>query len=207
MSATNRGGNRDRLDRYYTPDDLAETLVSLLTIRAGECALEPSAGGGAFARALIDRGCRVCVVDVDPGAPAFDQKGIASAICGDYLAFTDFPPGAEIYDWVIGNPPYGAAEAHVRASLKHARNVAFLLRLGFLESAKRIPFWKQWKPRKVWVLAERPSFTGGGTDATAYGFFWWDAAYYGETTLDVISWRGKGGAPLAIPAVGSSDGR
>ena len=45
------------------------------------------------------------------------------------------------------------------------------------------------KDRKVWVLAERPSFTGGSTDSAAYGWFWWDLEHQGPTELGVLSWR------------------
>ena len=48
MSAGNRGGNRDSLDRYYTPPELAAALVDVLEICPGESMCEPSAGGGAF---------------------------------------------------------------------------------------------------------------------------------------------------------------
>lgn len=202
MSATNRGGNRERLDRYYTPDDLAVALTSLLPIQAGETVLEPSAGGGAFTRALVGRGCRVSVVDIDPAARAFNERGTVGGYCGDFLEYERGTPVP--FDWVVGNPPYGNAEAHVRKAIDQGANIAFLLRLGFLESAKRLPFWNRWKARHVWVLAERPSFTGGGTDATAYGFFWWDVSHYGPTQLDVISWRGKPDpVALQLPLQGS----
>ena len=43
--------------------------------------------------------------------------------------------------------------------------------------------------KKVFVLSERPSFTGGATDSSAYGFFWWDVMNNGPTELEVISWK------------------
>ena len=65
--------------------------------------------------------------------------------------------------------------------------MAFLLRLAFLESAKRIPFWNEHPCRKVFVLSSRPSFTGDGRhDSAAYGFFWWDKSYTGPTEMEVL---------------------
>jgi hypothetical protein len=69
------------------------------------------------------------------------------------------------------------------------QHVAFLLRLGFLESSKRLEFWRRWPCRKVFVLAERPSFTGGGTDSAAYALFWWDKVHQRATELEIISWK------------------
>lgn len=49
-----------------------------------------------------------------------------------------------------------------------------LLRLAFLESKKRCDFWQKHPVSKLYVLSERPSFTGAGTDATAYAWFVWN---------------------------------
>jgi hypothetical protein len=186
-SAYRPDGARDELDRYYTPPELAAFLVGLLPIEAGVRVLEPSVGGGAFLRAVQDRvpSADLVAIDVDPGA-----AGLALArqsFVGDFL--TDDRPTHGI-DWTIGNPPYRDAEAHIRRALDVSRDVAFLLRLAMLESAGRVPLWRDFPARKVWVLAERPSFTGGKTDSAAYGWFWWDQTYTGPTELEVVSWRG-----------------
>ena len=48
--------SRDNLDRYYTPDALADRLVGRIADRLGDgMILEPSCGGGAFLRALLAR--------------------------------------------------------------------------------------------------------------------------------------------------------
>lgn len=87
-------------------------------------------------------------------------------------------------DWIVGNPPFTGAEAHVRMALREASvGVAFLLRLAFLESAARIPFWREHPAADVHVLSRRPSFTGSGTDSAAYGWFVWRRGYAGPTVL------------------------
>jgi hypothetical protein len=93
-------------------------------------------------------------------------------------------------DWIVGNPPYNQAEAHIRRALGLSGQVAFLLRLAMLESRARVDLWRKHPARKVWVLAERPSFTNGKTDSAAYGWFWWDQTWEGPTELEVVSWRG-----------------
>ena len=164
--------NRDALDRYYTPDSVAMRLVAAVPDLGARVhpltILEPSCGGGAFMRALRLRwpDARISGVDVDPEAPMQDSAGVT---------ITDFLTVREPVDLILGNPPFNAAEEHVRHALSLSRvGVGFLLRLAFLESTKREPFWKAHRPAKVFVLSRRPSFTGGGTDSAAYGFFWWD---------------------------------
>lgn len=191
MSRHPKDGRRRRLDQYWTPDQLARVLVGRLNLMAGDTCLEPHVGGGAFARALVARQARVTALDIDPTAPGLQTHGLKWAGCQDFLTYQR--PG---FDWVIGNPPYKYAEAHVRHALARGHRVAFLLRLGYLESRKRVPFWREWPAAHVSVLAERPSFTGTGTDATAYGFFQWNQSHVGPTTLDVITWRDKGEAQV-----------
>lgn len=164
-------------DTYYTPDELAEALVSLLPIGAMSVCWEPHAGGGAFVRALDSRtACPVVATDLHGwGAPL------------DFLSVHSPPPGTS---WIVGNPPFRGHEQHIDKALDLSPNVAFLLRLAVMESAARVPMWRRWPLRKVWVLAERPSFTGGGTDCAAYGFFWWDRAHRGPAEV-VPGWSWK----------------
>ena len=163
-------------DAYYTPDALAEALVGLLPIVGAGC-WEPHAGGGAFVRALEQRSGRSVV--------ATDIHGWGAPL--DFLAVCNPPPGTS---WVVGNPPFRGHEQHIDKALSLVPNVAFLLRLAVMESAARVPMWKRWPLRRVHILAERPSFTGGGTDSAAYGFFWWERGYTGPAeVVPGWSWR------------------
>jgi hypothetical protein len=67
-----------------------------------------------------------------------------------------------------------------------------LLRLAFVESARRFVWWERHGARlaHVYALAERPSFTGGGTDSAAYGWFvWGPSPVVGGPRFSVLSWR------------------
>lgn len=180
-------GGREALDRYYTPPDLARRLVSLLPIEHGQSVVEPSAGAGAFARPLLERTPAVACMDIDPNAP-LRASWVGPWRCGDFLQ------RPYVADWTVGNPPYIHAEEHTRHALEHSTHVAFLLRLAFLESAGRVSFWSGVGGclRKLWVLAERPSFTSDGkTDSAAYGFFWWDRNHTGPAeVVPGFSWKG-----------------
>lgn len=171
------------LDAYYTPNELASFLVDLLPIKDDEIVLEPSAGGGAFVRALLKKTQHVYALDVNPNAKALSLTG---SLCCDFLDV--HPPNPP--QWIIGNPPYYNALDHVEHALNCTeRHVCFLLRLAFLESKRRSKFWAENPCRRIFVLSERPSFTGGKTDSSAYAFFWWDNLYPGHTILDVVSWQ------------------
>jgi len=193
MSATGRGGERAVNDAYYTPEKLANKLVDLLPIRREHLALEPHVGGGAFYNALRTKTTNIDVCDIGPAIWNYAFPSSTGAYGGDYLEWDGYKP----YDWIVGNPPYQDAMAHVLHSfdlLSPGGNLCFLLRLAFLESKKRVKFWVNHPAHKIWVLAERPSFTGGGTDNCAYGFFWWKkrGEYEprpGSTMIDVLSWR------------------
>jgi len=185
-------------DAYYTPPLLADCLVDLLYLPIWSAwlgrksrVLEPSAGGGAFVRALRRRGTPVHALDVDPTAPGLHEA--TTHAVGDFLGWQGEA------DWVVGNPPYSDAEAHVRHALSISPRVAFLLRLAFLESAERLPLWSAHRPRRVYVLSERPSFTGGGTDSAAYGWFVWDGSPK-RTELEWLSWKRWRLSPSVTPA-------
>ena len=184
MSSTNRGAERRENDAYYTPDDLAAKLVGLLPIGETDSVLEPHVGGGAFLRALEGGPFRgfTMACDADhtaPGLTLADERKI-----GDFLTCSWEA------DWIIGNPPFTGFEAHLDKALTLAPNVAFLLRLAAMESTKRIEPWTRWPLRKVWVLAERPSFTGGKTDSCAYGWFWFERGFGGPAeVMPGWSWK------------------
>lgn len=183
MSSTT-GRDRRPGDTYYTPDALAEVLVGVLDLGGDEVIVEPHVGGGAFVRALhrnLHTG-RMIGIDIDPSAPGLGY--CSESRVADFLAVEPFAA-----DWLVGNPPYGAAEEHIRHALSWGCNVGMLLRLAILESSGRVPLWTDHPASEVYVLAQRPSFTGGKTDSCAYGWFVWRRDWTAPTALRVLSWR------------------
>ena len=176
---------RTPLDAYYTDPAVAMACVAVLPALIDGVLVEPSVGGGAFARAMRARwpGRQIVGVDVvetPPGAVDCD----ACQRC-DWPSWGPFTPVAAI----VGNPPYSHAEAHIRHALAVVRpggTVAFLLRLAMLEGQKRAAFWREFPPVAVHVLSKRPSFTGGGTDSAAYAVFQWRRGFCGTPTLGWI---------------------
>lgn len=93
-------------------------------------------------------------------------------------------------------PPIPVAEKHVRRALALVApggHVTYVLRMAFLESEDRIPFWKENGSgnglHTVYALARRLSFTGGSTDATSYGFFIWERGYTGPAHIVPVDHR------------------
>jgi hypothetical protein len=196
MSATNRSPVRINNDKYETPPDLCDFLVKTL-VNGGYIPklenetgliLEPSAGSGNFVEALynnISQGWVVHALDIEVTQELIDKCPVTFE--RNFLEYK----GAK-YDVIVGNPPFSEAEAHIRHALTLLRPggvLAYLLRLPTLESKQRIDLWKSFPPEKVYCLAERPSFTGKGTDATAYALFVWRRGYNGLSNLEVVSWK------------------
>jgi len=55
----------------------------------------------------------------------------------------------------VTNPPYRLAQAFASKASLDAPYVALLLRLNFLESTRRLPFFRTSPPRRVWVSSRR----------------------------------------------------
>lgn len=174
MSATGRserGGGGS--DFFPTPAWCVDWLLRAVHLPAGNW-LEPSAGDGAIIRAVNARrdGVSWFAIEIrEECRDALDNLTDGETMIADFPK-TPWSHEGPFYDVVIGNPPYTDAAAHIARALDCGRVVAFLLRLNFLGSQKRLDFWRR-HPADVYVLSERPSFDGEGTDATEYAWFVW----------------------------------
>ena len=170
MSATNRGGTRRDADYYPTPAWCVDRLLEAVDLPRGEW-LEPCAGDGAIMRAVDAQDWDDHHDMVWTTVDIREESG--ADIIADYLWMGCPELGDKRFDVAITNPPFGHAEEFVHASLARADIVVMLLRLSWLASERRAPFMRQ-NPPSVYVLPNRPSFTGdGSTDAADYGWFIW----------------------------------
>ena len=173
----------DELDRCYTPDRLADAVVQALRFPGGELIIEPSAGGGAFVRALRRRWLHAVLVgvDLDPAAPG--RVG-----CNDWIEGS-WPEVARSIDWqpnlIVGNPPFGDALEHVTAALSFGCNVAFILPLAYLGVQAWGPLLDTRPPAVVRPIRGRP--WSDKVRETAV-FEWW--ADHRETTslVPLVGW-------------------
>lgn len=114
-----------KADFFPTPAALAERVVALAALRPGAHVLEPSAGRGALARAVI-AACPAafvtCVEALPDNADALERDGFAV----HRQDFTTIGTGAiGPFDSVVMNPPFGG-----RADIRHVRHALGFVRPG-----------------------------------------------------------------------------
>jgi len=172
-------------DAYYTPAGAIRSILPILRgeygVSEADTVLEPSCGGGNIihevVRGLGIDGDRVTGVDVsDRGFAGIHALHTGVYLCeADFLTW-EFGEMAEPFGLCIGNPPYGddLPEKFIRRIMaeRMAYVTAFLLRLNWLGSQKRSELHRELMP-DVYVLSDRPSFTGGGSDGCEYAWFVW----------------------------------
>lgn len=179
MSSTKRGGQRSEADEYPTPPWAVHRLLEdeyAAPCFPGGKWLEPGAGDGAIIRAVYEvrsdvfwtalelrEECRGDLIQV---------VGPGKVLIENYVE----PPAdsllAKDYDVAMGNPPYRLAAPFIERSLEIASVVALLLRVNYLASEKRNSFMRSRTP-DTYILPNRPSFRGKGTDSPEYGWFIW----------------------------------
>jgi hypothetical protein len=175
VSATNRGGKRSEADFYPTPAWCVDRLLEALPLPGGVW-LEPAAGSGAIVKAVnakrADVRWRVVELDARFAPELARETGKRAVITRSFLDVScrDSRPTASV---VITNPPYSIALPMIQHALDFdALFVVMLLRLNFLASAARADLMRSHAP-DVYVLPNRPSFSGSGTDSIEYAWFVW----------------------------------
>lgn len=169
---------RSPADYYPTPAWCVHRLLEAVALPGGVW-FDPCAGDGAIIRAVNEvrtprptwAGC-----EIRPAcAPVLRAAGLRGDVTGDFLSIAPTWGGADV---VLTNPPYSLAEAFIRACRQPAKApiVAMLLRLNFIASQSRVEFWRQVKVPDIFVLPNRPDFSGGGGDACEYAWFVWHSA-------------------------------
>lgn len=173
MSATGRGTERSAGDWYPTPGYCVRRFLEACPV-AGTTVLEPGAGTGVIiqnANAVFPGRFLWTAVEVDRSRYAQLKATGAEVWIGDFLADPRVDAGR--WDLAIGNPPYSLAQEFVERCFGRVRTIAFLLRVNFMASEERVEFHRRY-PADVWVLPNRPSFSGNGKgDATEYAWWVW----------------------------------
>lgn len=171
MSRTTLARHEKRVDFYPTPAWCVRRLLEAVELPGGIW-LEPAVGERAIVDAVasVRSDVRWWTIDVRPEvhpdlvadftAPLFDRD------------IDDITPGGIGFDVAITNPPFSQAAEFVRAARRRARVVVMLLRLGWLASRERHGLLFGDEP-DVYVLPDRPSFTGEGADSADYAWMVW----------------------------------
>lgn len=211
MSATHRT-KEERLvssDKYYTKPGLARKCITTLIedgwVRdpARTRVLEPSVGRGAWLNALILHKFEtknIWVNDIDvaivrKAVVGFNQYEYEGMTCWQRDAL-DLKPSLG-WDLICGNPPFNDAGSHIEVSLSLLSPMgvlAYLLPIGWFTARGKQHSRISWiktdgKPRHLYLITPRPSFSDSGTDSATYVLAVWAPGAKGfATTLSIIDW-------------------
>ena len=167
---------RQKDDWYPTPPEAVEALLSEETFPP--VIWEPAAGDGAIARVL--------------------QNYQYSTVCSDLNDYGFCKPRVDFLlerkraaDCLITNPPYKLADEFINHAIslgctKHA----WLLRLAFLEGAKRYKqVFSENPPIRVHVFSKRLTIwrgdeaSNGSSGTIAYAWFIWEQGFKGKPSI------------------------
>lgn len=200
--------NRQSNDFYPTDSDLALAITSrvAMLVPPPTGLVEPSAGTGTFIRAArqVWPTTQIVGVDIDPRMRPFMQAaGADHVLTGNWvdIAQMGFIPGV----LGLGNPPFSVAQAHIEAGMggpQPLTYMAMLLRMSFMGSHERVPFWDRFPAKFAFTLVPRPNFMKGMVDPetgkkktgdnSEYAVYVWKAGHQDETLwLQPLVWRPK----------------
>lgn len=158
------------LQQFYTPRDVVDLIfANYVSIPTGSRVLEPSAGEGALAIALAQRGCQVVCIEIDPRAAAICESYGYQTTCGDFLK--QAPPELSLFDYVLMNPPFAGDQDidHVLHAIKFVKPggaVYAIMSPGFLfgKTRKRRDFLELIETFGQYVELPEGSFSESGTN-------------------------------------------
>ena len=106
---------------FYTPDSVVAEMVELAGIEAGMHCLEPSAGGGAIARAIKEAGAIVYCIEMNPEAAGKLMNEGFDIQMADFMEVKPNPRA----DRILMNPPFTNDQ-----DIKHIRHAFQWLKPG-----------------------------------------------------------------------------
>lgn len=173
-------------DLYESPPEAVRALLAAEYIP--DVIWEPACGPGSIVRVLRASGRQVFASDL------VDYKSSYQDAFGrDFLMEREAPAGCEC---IVTNPPFKNAAEFVSHRLELVPRVIMLLRLAFLESARRSRILDSGSLQQVHVFKDRlpmmhrDGWTGNKvSNPTAFAWFVWDKRHSGPTTLNRISWK------------------
>ena len=161
-------------DLYETPIEITEMIMNRIKLDKNAFVYEPANGNGAISNVVINHGFKCDTSDITDGVDFLKTKGVQK------------------YDMIITNPPYKHAQEFVEKSFEHIKHgglIVMLLRLSFLESAKRYHFFRDSGLKEVHVSSKRITmYPANGnipknSGTVAYAWFIWEKGFNGYPTI------------------------
>ena len=144
------------LDQHFTLPYVSDFLVSLVP-PASKRILEPSAGDGSIADALVRKGFMPDVVEIDPFfSNTLSEKGY-NVVGSNFLTFNTDDP----YDVIVMNSPFsgGQDSNHVGHALKVSKEVIALVKINIFASKDRFAkIWSHCNLLGFYPMSKRPKF-------------------------------------------------
>jgi len=174
---------REKNDYYATHPSAVYPLFDVETFT--QTVLEPACGEGHMSEAIKRCGKNVFASDLI-------SRGYGSVIDFFDIEATEFD--------IITNPPYKLQSEFVEHAMNILRDrgkVALLLKIQFLESAKRQKLFEKYPPKHIYVFSKRAriakngDFENTGSALTCFAWFVWQKGFYGEPTVGWINPRDK----------------
>lgn len=167
------------LDPYFTPVEAVKSLICIEKLPRN--LYEPAAGNGAIVKPLRKAGYVVQASDI--AYYGFNCKR------ADYFSFDISVEG------IVTNPPFKLAMEFAEKAVSEAPYVAFLLRTNFLESVKRMEFFKAYPPVRIWIssrrlpMMHRHGWKGNKAPSnTCHAWFIWDG-FSKSTKVNWFDWK------------------
>lgn len=182
-----RRQSADVFERHFTPPWMTRALVlgwpDLVTASYWPV-VEPCAGAGGIAD-VIEQEARAIHPD-DRVVHRFDlAPSVRASLFGDDLVATEVADALDDAFWislagrglrlatVVTNPPFSIGRAIWRKARAHRHPCAFLFRWSVCEETEDESRWYDADPPRDIIRLPRGSFTGGGTDMVAVGWWIW----------------------------------
>jgi hypothetical protein len=176
----------DRGDDFYpTPIEAVRSLMAVEKLP--QVIWEPACGDGAIVKPLRAAGHDVVATDlIDRGCP--------NSLGG--INFLKPLPARPVVDGIVTNPPFRWAQSFITQGLEYAPYVVMLLRLQFLEGAKRREWLKTSGLARVHVSSRRlPMMHRDGwdgpksTSAVAFAWFVFLRDHKGAPEIDFFDYK------------------
>ena len=176
LGASNHStGEREPNDYYATDPKAAELLLEVENF--SPVVWEPACGEGHLAKVFEQAGHQVHSTDLI-------YRGYGEKQPLDFLSYDGKPFDGDI----ITNPPYTKGAQFVEKAIEtiaDGHKVAMFLKLIFLETEARRPFFDKYPPRTIYGFHHRMKcgkngdFNSVRSSAIAYAWFVWDKGYTG----------------------------
>jgi hypothetical protein len=180
-------------DAYFSPPEATASLLHIERNYLPQCIWEPAAGDGAIVRPLQAAGFTVLASDIV-------DYGLAGCAIVDYLKAKPHPS----VQGIVTNPPFKDAVQFAAKALREVPYLALLLRTNFLESKKRLPFFRRHPPARIWIssrrlpMMHRHDWQGKRSSSnTCYAWFVWDARSPQKRLVDWFDWQDLAGGENA----------